>query len=55
MDAFKEKITSKTIIGLWKWSLDRAKEYNALIDDILLVDSSDDEDLAYFGDEEIDI
>jgi len=31
------------------------KEYNTIINNILLVDSSDDEDLAYFKDEEIDI
>ena len=45
LHAFKEKVTSKVIVGFWKRSLDKAIEYKESSDDILLVES-DDEDLG---------
>jgi transposase len=50
LHAFKEKVTSKVIVGFWKRSLDKAKEYKDLSDDALLVES----DYEEFEIEEVD-
>jgi len=42
LHAFKEKVTSKVIVGFWKRSLDRAKEYKDSSDTLLV--ESDYED-----------
>ena len=42
LQAFREKITSRVIVGFWKRSLDKAKEYLDLSDSILLVESDDE-------------
>jgi transposase len=51
--SFTAKVTSKTIVGLWRRSLNVAKEYRDMNDDIELADnSSDDDDLQNFNDNE---
>lgn len=51
--SFKEKVTSKTIVGLWRRSLTVAKEYRDMDDDIELAEnSSDDDELQNFDDNE---
>ena len=50
-DAFKEKITSTTLVGLWKRSLTKAKEYRDMNDDTLLVDSELEDDVGDFDED----
>ena len=51
MYAFKEKITSKTIIGFWRKLLIKAKEYRDLDNDMVVFYESDTKD---FEMEEVD-
>ena len=44
LKAFKEKITSKVIVELWKRALTRAKEYKESDNDVILLDEKTDDD-----------
>jgi hypothetical protein len=50
LHAFRVKVTSRVIVGLWKRSLNKAKEYKELMEDMPLAES-DNEDFII---EEID-
>jgi len=51
--SFREKVTSKTILGLWRRSLNIAKEYKDMNDDIeLATDNSDDDEFQNFDENE---
>lgn len=48
--SFNEKINSKTILGLWRRSLNIAKKYNDIDDDIEFAEiDSDDDELQNFN------
>jgi hypothetical protein len=51
LDAFKEKVTSTTIVGLCKRSLTKAKEYRDMNDDMLLVDSELEDEVGDFDED----
>ena len=52
--AFKEKVSSKTILGLWRRALDVAKEYQNMNDYIELAESdSDNDEMQNFNEEEV--
>ena len=51
--SFKEKVTSNTILGLWRRSLNVAKEYRGMDDDVELAETdSDDNELQNFDEDE---
>lgn len=53
LHAFKEKITSKVIVGFWKRALAKAKEYRESDDDVILLDNETDDDDDLGDDDEL--